>query len=315
VRVFRGLEEVRLRRRVCLAMGVFDGVHLGHQAIISRAVKMGSPHRGTPAVLTFDPHPDTIISPRGAPPLLTTTEEKLALIRSLGAGTLIIARFDHELAAMPAARFAREILGERLRAGCLIVGEGWRFGARGEGTTDLLHQMALELDFHVLVVPPVMVDGEVVSSTRIRRLIADGRADRARDFLGRWYELRGPVVTGRQLGRTLGFPTANLDLPTGKLVPPDGIYACWAGLRRLRPAVTSIGVRPTFESAGERKIEVHLLERPSQNLLGRSLRVQFVKRLREERQFESREALVEQIRSDCEEARQVLNTTGIHSPK
>jgi len=306
VRVFRGLDEVRLRRRVCLAMGVFDGVHLGHQAIISRAVEMASPHRGTPAVLTFDPHPDTIISRQGAPPLLTTTEEKLALIRSLGVRMLMVARFDRELAETPAIDFARDILAERLRAGCLIVGEGWRFGASGEGTTGLLHEMAPELDFHVSVVPPVMADGEVVSSTLIRQLISDGDVDRARDFLGRWYELRGPVIAGRRLGRELGFPTANLDLPPGKLVPPDGIYACWAGLRRLRPAVTSIGVRPTFESAGERKIEVHLLERPSQNLLGRTLRVQFVQRLREERRFESRDALVEQMRDDCAEAVRVL---------
>jgi len=312
VKVFRGLDEVRLRRRVCLAMGVFDGVHLGHQAIISRAVEMASPHRGTPAVLTFDPHPDTIISPRGAPPLLTTTEEKLALIRSLGARLVIVARFDRDLAETPAIDFARDILAERLRAGCLIVGEGWRFGARGDGTTDLLHQMARELDFHVSVVPPVAVNGEIVSSTRIRQLIANGHVDRARDYLGRWYELCGPVVTGRQLGRELGFPTANLDLPPDKLVPPDGIYACWAGVRTLRPSVASIGVRPTFESAGERKVEVHLLERPSHDLLGRSLRVQFVKRLREERRFESREALVEQIGRDCAETRRVLGAAVAH---
>jgi FAD synthase len=207
-----------------------------------------------------------------------------------------------------------------------------------------------------------MVDGEVVSSTRIRQLISDGQVDRAHDFLGRWYELSGPVVTGNRIGRQLGFPTANLDLPPGKLVPPDGIYACWAGARKLRPAVTSIGVRPTFGNAGERKIEVHILfpqqdraggkllpnprraggkllpnprraggkllpnprraggklpsaplrtglpnpRRPLADLLGRTLRLQFVKRLREERRFESREALVEQIRADCAEAAQVL---------
>lgn len=332
MKVIRGLEGVRLGRRICLAMGVFDGVHIGHQAIISHAVRLAAPHRGTPAVLTFDPHPDTMISPNGAPPLLTTTDEKLALIRSLGIRLVVVADFDRGLAETPAADFARHILAERLRASCLIVGEGWRFGARGHGTTDLLHQMAPDLGFHVVVVPPVTVNGGTVSSTRIRGLLFEGRVGRARDFLGRWYELSGPVVTGNRLGRQLGFPTANLDLPPGKLVPPDGIYACWAGVRKLRPAVASIGVRPTFESAGERKIEVHLLRCPQQGgaggelpsaslttglpsprrprrieLLGRALRVQFVKRLREEQRFESQEALVEQIRVDCEEARRVLS--------
>ena len=306
MRVIRGLDGVRLRRRICLAMGVFDGVHVGHQAIISRAVRMASPDRGLPAVLTFDPHPDTIISASGAPPLLTTTDEKLALVGKLGIRLVVVARFDRKLAETPAADFARLILAEQLKAGCLIVGEGWRFGARGEGTTQLLHRVAPGLGLKVSVVPPVKVNREIVSSTRTRQLISDGHVDPARDFLGRWYELSGPVVTGNRLGRQLGFPTANLDLPPGKLVPPDGIYACYAGLRRLRPAAVSIGVRPTVESAGGRKIEVHLLERPHRELLGRTLRVQFVKRLRDERRFESREALMEQIRVDCVRALQIL---------
>jgi len=307
VKVIRSLAEARVRSRLCLAMGVFDGVHVGHQAIISQAVRMASSGRGLPAVLTFDPHPDTIISPRGAPPLLTTTDEKLTLLRELGIRLVVVARFDRALAETPAADFARCILAERLRAGCLIVGEGWRFGARGEGTTDLLRRFAPELGFDVCPVPHVTVRHRVVSSTHIRDLISVGRVDAARDFLGRWYEITGPVVAGDRRGRTLGFPTANLDLPPEKLTPPNGIYACWAGVRKPRPAVASIGVRPTFENAGRTKIEVHLLTPPRLNLLGRLLRVQFVSRLREERRFPTPDALIGQMQRDRREAGSVLS--------
>jgi riboflavin kinase/FMN adenylyltransferase len=287
-------------------MGVFDGVHLGHQAIIRAAVEMADPNRGLPAVLTFDPHPDAVISPTGAPPLLTTTEEKLALIRSLGIRLTVVARFDPGLAQTPAQEFVGSVLAERLRGRCLIVGDDWRFGARGEGNIALLHRLAPEFGFQVAAVPAVTVGRTRVSSTRIRSLLSRARLAAARACLGRWYGVSGKVVAGDRRGRELGFPTANLNPPAGKLIPPDGVYAGWAGVRRLCPAVISIGVRPTFEGRGERRIEVHLLGHPTSSLLGRLLRVQFVKRLRGERRFPSPPALVRQMGKDCALASCVL---------
>jgi len=306
VRVIRGLEAVQVRRPLCLAMGVFDGVHVGHQRIISAAVRMAASAGGQPAVLTFDPHPDAILSPQGPPPLLTTTTEKLALISSLGISLVVLARFDQALAEMPAETFARRVLAEQLQARCLVVGEGWRFGRQGEGSIHLLQRMAPQLGFRVAAVRHVARGRRVVSSTWIRRLLSQGRADAAQRCLGRHYGLTGRVVPGDGRGRQLGYPTANLDPPADKLIPGDGVYACWAGVRRLRPAACSIGVRPTFSASGERRVEVHVLGTKRLDLLGRTLRVAFVQRLRGERRFASQQALVRQMARDCAETEQRL---------
>ncbi len=307
MRVLRGLPETPPRRRFCLALGVFDGVHLGHQAIIAAAVEMARRYRGLPALLTFEPHPDALLSPEGAPPLLTTTEEKIALVRGLGVKAVVILPFTRSLADTAAEDFARDALGRRLRACGAVVGEGWRFGARGEGNLSLLRRVGREMGMHVRGVKRVRARGGLVSSTRIRRLLAGGKVTEANALLGRPYQLRGEVVSGEQRGRTLGFPTANLSLPAEKLLPADGVYACLAGLRKLRPAVASIGVRPTFERRGERRVEVHLLEPPRpRDLLGRALTVRLAARLRGERRFPSVEALVFQMEADCRRARRVL---------
>ena len=312
MRVVRDL-GARLRKPLCLAMGVFDGLHRGHREVIAAAVRSGARLGITPAVLTFDPHPDTVLSPRGAPPLLTTTEEKLALLRDLGVRLTVLATFDRQLADMPAEEFVRELLVGRLRARCLVVGEGWRFGAGGKGATGLLREMAPELGFSVSVVRPLSLGGAKVSSTRIRSLLARGRVSAAAEMLGYRYQVTGKVVAGAGLGRTLGYPTANLALPEDKLIPADGIYACLAGLRRLRPAVAYIGTRPTVSAGGRRGTEVHVLPpegrgpaRPRLDLLGRVLRVEFAARLRGDRKFPSLEALSRQMACDCERARALL---------
>ena len=307
MRVVRGLERARPRRPLCLAIGVLDGVHLGHQAIIREAVRAAAEEGASPAVLTFEPHPDAVLSAAGGPGLLTTTEEKLALLRGLGVELVVIARFDEALAGMDAERFIEEALLGRLRACCLHVGEGWRFGAGGEGTTALLRRLARRRGFRLGVVPRVMVDGEPVSSTQIRTLLARGDAEGAWRRLGRPYQVEGEVQTGRGRGRRLGWPTANVAAPAGKLLPADGVYACWAGLRRLQAAVANIGVRPTFELDGPRGLEVHLLEgEPRRPLVGRRMRVAFAARLRRERRFPSGAALAEQMARDANRARAVL---------
>lgn len=308
MRVIRGVDK-RLRRPLCLAVGVFDGVHLGHREVIGRAVKMAAGGDLVPAVLTFDPHPDVVLNPQGAQPLLTTTEEKVALLRELGVELTVLARFDRKLAAIPAERFVEEVLVGRLRARCVVVGENWRFGAGGRGTPALLRRMAQDSGFGVTVVPRVLAGGRKVSSTRIRELLTAGRLRHAGELLGRSYGLLGRVVRGEGVGSKLGFPTANLELSGDKLIPADGVYACRSGQRLLRNAVAYIGRRPTFGAKGERRVEVHLLDHDGRlDLRGRAVRTELVERLREDKRFPSQQALVEQMERDCRRARVILNS-------
>ena len=297
----------RVRRPLCLAVGVFDGVHRGHQAIVSAAVKRAARSGAIPAALTFEPHPQAVLNPKGAPALLTPNEEKLALLRSMGIRLVVIARFDRKLAQTAAEEFVRDVLAGQLRAAIVVVGEDWRFGASGRGSPDLLRTMARCLGFQLRVVPSVAVRGEKVSSTRIRALVQQGRVAAACQLLGRPYQLAGEVVKGSGLGRQLGYPTANLQVPKEKLLPQDGIYACWAGQRTLWPAVAYIGVRPTIEPRGSRRMEVYLLERGRWvGLLGKRLHVELLARLRRDRRFPSAEALKAQMARDCSRARQIL---------
>jgi len=308
VRVIRGVDK-KLRRPLYLAVGVFDGVHVGHREVIGRAVKMSAGGDLVPAVLTFDPHPDVVLNPQGAQPLLTTTEEKVALLRDLGVELTILARFDRKLADIPAETFVEEVLAGHLRAQCVVVGENWRFGAGGRGTPALLRRMADDSGFRVTVVPRVLAGGRKVSSTRIRELLAAGRLKQANELLGRNYGILGRVVRGEGVGVKLGFPTANLDLSEGKLIPADGVYACRSGQRLLRNAVAYIGRRPTFGGGGERRVEVHLLDPGRRlDLQGRVLRTELVERLRGDRRFSSERALVGQMVRDCRRARVVLDS-------
>lgn len=313
MRIRRGIDE-RLTRPSCLALGVFDGVHLGHRKVIAAAVSQARSRGSIPAVLTFEPHPAAVVNPGGAPSLLTTTDEKLGILRSLGVGLVVVARFDQRLAAMRPEDFIAEVLVERLRACCVVVGRGWRFGSGGRGTAALLRQVAPRHGCGATIVPPVHVGGHPISSTRIRKLLLRGMVEEAERLLGRPYTLRGQVVPGDGLGRKLGFPTANLHLPSEKLLPADGVYACWGraggrrcARRRAWPALCYIGARPTVESAGARRVEVHLLERRGPLAApGAFLRVELVSRLRPDRRFPSLDCLVAQMRADSAAASIVL---------
>lgn len=316
MRVVRGLAR-RRGRPLCLAIGAFDGVHLGHQAILREAVALARECDGLPAALTFEPHPDAVLSPAGAPPLLTTLEEKLALLREMGLAVVMVAPFTRSLADTPPDTFVQEILLGWLHACCVVVGKRWRFGAGGRGDVALLEEIGRKAGLRVRGVEPVICGGRIVSSTRIRALLQRGRIAEANALLGREYCLQGEVVPGDGRGRQLGFPTANLLLPGGKLIPADGVYACLARTGSGRstasssswhPAVASIGVRPTFEQAGERRVEIHLLSPPRpRELRGHWLAVRLVARLRRERRFPSAAALVAQMQRDCEQARQILS--------
>jgi riboflavin kinase/FMN adenylyltransferase len=302
-------------RPLCLALGVFDGVHLGHREVIRATVKMSQGRNVIPAVLTFDPHPSALVDPRGAPPLLTTTDEKLELLKRLGVAMTVVVEFDQALAGMSPRRFVEETLVERLRVQCVVIGGAWRFGANGAGTPALLRRLGSELGFSVAMAPQVMVNGRKVSSTRIRELLLRGRIQAANELLGQPYSLEGLVIPGDGLGTELGFPTANLQLPAGKLIPADGIYACWAGVKRLWASVAYIGARPTFGDSRERRVEIHLVEHGLRvALLKRWVKAEFVERLRNDRRFATREDLICQIRSDCDDAWRLLKQERLREP-
>jgi riboflavin kinase/FMN adenylyltransferase len=272
-----------------LAVGEFDGVHVGHREVI----------RGSDSVLTFEPHPRTVVAPQSAPKLLTTLEQKADLIAALGVGELIVIPFDGERMAQTAQDFIDRELVERLGATCVSVGENFRFGNRAKGDAALL---AAQDAFETRIAKLVELDGEIVSSTHIRGLVSTGAMAEAARLLGAPFGMRGIVQHGDKRGRTLGFPTANL-IPDPALVVPDhGIYACRAAVPGVGEwtAAVSIGVRPTFVTGRGLLVEAFLVDFEG-DLYGRELRLDFVERIRGERRFESAGALVEQMQRDVDE--------------
>jgi riboflavin kinase/FMN adenylyltransferase len=273
-------------RRV--AVGEFDGVHLGHREVIA----------GSDTVLTFEPHPLAVVRPEAAPRLLTSLDAKAELVAGLGVEELVVIPFDDGFAHQTPQEFIDHILVERLQATRVSVGENFRFGHRAAGDPDLL---AADGRFETRVVPLVEVDGEIVSSSHIRGLILAGEVELATRFLGSPFQMRGPVVQGDQRGRTLGFPTANL-IPDESLVcPGHGIYAARTP---EACAAVSIGVRPTFGTGRAMLVEAYLLDWDA-DLYGRELRIDFLARLRGERRFDSPEALIEQMRIDVQQTREL----------
>ena len=272
-----------------VAVGEFDGVHLGHREVIA----------GSDTVLTFDPHPLAVVRPEAAPKLLTSLELKAELIAGLGVEELVVIRFDEGFAKQTPQGFVDDVLVDRLGATRVSVGENFRFGHRAAGDPALL-----EADgrFEARVVPLVEVDGEVVSSSHIRGLVLAGEVELAARFLGAPFRLEGEVVVGDRRGRTLGFPTANLVPDEALVCPGHGVYAAYAdGM----PAAVNVGVRPQFRTGRGVLIEAYVIDREL-DLYGRRLRIEFVQRLRGERRFESTQALVEEMQRDVERARTLL---------
>jgi len=271
-----------------VAIGTFDGVHVGHQAVIDDA----------DTVLTFDPHPLEILHPPAAPKLIMPFRVKRDVIDGLGVSEMVVIPFDDDFAQIPAQGFIEQVLIERLGAERVSVGENFRFGAKAQGDPAMLQARD---EFETRVVPLVEVDGETVSSSRIRALVAAGEVEEALRCLGAPFMLEGPVVEGDKRGRELGFPTANL-IPDDRLVwPGHGVYAAFAN---GHPAAVNIGVRPTFESGRGVLIEAYLIDH-EEDLYGQNLRIAFVSRLRGERRFPSVEELVAQMHRDVDEAREV----------
>ncbi len=274
-----------------VAIGTFDGVHKGHQAVIE----------GADTVLTFEPHPMTVIHAEAAPKLIMPFEVKRDVIDGLGVQELVVIPFDREFSKIPAEGFIEQVLIERLGASKVSVGENFRFGAKAKGHAEML---ASYDEFETSVVPLVEVDGETVSSTRIRALVAAGEMEAAMRCLGAPFMLEGEVVEGDRRGRELGFPTANLVPDDALIIPGHGVYAAFAN---GHPAAVNVGIRPTFETGRGLLVESYLIDFDA-DLYGQNLRVAFVRRLRGERRFASTEELIAAMNRDVAEAREVCES-------
>ena len=313
------LTKLHLKEPVVLSIGVFDGVHLGHQSLLGQVVARARELRASAVALTFEPHPQEVLSPGVPWPYLTDLCERAALIGQLGVDVCAYLPFDLALARTGAGEFMDLVL-RHLPVAQLWVGPDFALGSGRRGTISRLREVGSRRGFTVHSVPPFELDGEVVSSTSIRRLLAEGDVGGAARLLGRCYSLTGPVVEGDKRGRTLGFPTANLAFDQRRALPADGVYAVFASLppdfsassssdgaspaARTWPAVVSLGLRPTF-GGGQRTIEAFLLDF-TDSLYGRRLTLQFVQRLRPERKFPSPAALIEQMQLDVASAREIL---------
>ena len=291
-----------------VAVGNFDGVHRGHQALVALAVRDARAAGGTSVVLTFDPHPSRVLSPDRAPASLMTLDQKAEILASLGVDRLAVLPFTVELSRREPDDFAREVLQQALGARVVVVGSSFRFGRGRSGDLATLRRFGDAMGFRVHGLRPVIARGGPISSTRIREALARGAVDAAQDFLGRRFFVDGVVVRGEGRGRRIGLPTANLDV-VNETVPGGGVYACWCRIEgaqaAARPAAVNIGRRPTF-GGGLTTVEAHVLDFDG-DLYGRMLRLEFEDRLREERAFPGPEALVAQIRSDIDAARRVLS--------
>jgi riboflavin kinase/FMN adenylyltransferase len=292
-------------RKAYLSIGVFDGVHLGHQAIVRRTVSMAERAHGSSVILTFDPHPDVVLHKRKQVPLLTTTGEKRELLLKMGADYVVVLGFSPDVASQSAAEFLGRVILPRFELERLVVGKGFVMGKDRKGTVNVLRSIGLEYGFDVIEVPPVKVEAIRVSSTRIRRSLLDGRVSEAARFLGRPYFVRGVVVKGEGRGRQLGFPTANLRVDANRILPARGVYAVVIskGSTQLK-GVANVGVRPTF-GGRNMTVEAHVLDFDG-DLLGETLQLDFIERLRPERRFKSEGSLRSAILEDVNGAREVL---------
>lgn len=305
MKVTRGYSDEVVRPYPVGTIGNFDGHHLGHHALLKQVVETARRAHGTAVVLTFDPHPVKILAPHVDLRFLTSGEEKRARFEQAGIDEVVSLEFTQAFASFSPEMFAEQVLSKGLGLKEIFVGQHFAFGHKRMGQIGELTALGKRFGFVVHSVPPVMIEGGVVSSTRIRRLIISGQVDQAAVLLGRHYALSGIVSPGEGRGRTLGCPTANLWLPPDRVVPADGIYASVAVLDKERhDSVAYIGTRPTFDG-GERGVEVSILD-GIHELYGRTLTVEFIDRIRGDAQFDSGEALSRQITADVDSARGIL---------
>ncbi len=309
VRRWHGLDEVPADwGRSVVTIGVFDGVHRGHERIVRAAADEARERGLRSVVITFDPHPDEVVRPGTHPPLLASTRRRIELLEGLGTDAVAVVPFTLELSQVPPDEFVRSVLVERLHAAHVIVGEDFRFGHKAKGDVPLLRELGEKYDFTAEGVP-LVANGGTISSTSIRGALESGDVAAAAEALGRPHRVEGVVVRGHQRGRALGFPTANLETVPHTAIPADGVYAGWLVCDSERypdarwPAAISIGTNPTFEGAGERTVEAYALDRDDLDLYGEHMAVDFLARIRDTLKFDSVEALVEAMNNDVDRAR------------
>jgi riboflavin kinase/FMN adenylyltransferase len=292
-----------------LTLGVFDGLHLGHQLIIRTVVERAHAVDAVPTAITFDPHPRAVLHPESAPPLLQTLDQKVEGFGVLGIKQTIVVRFTEEFSLIPAKEFLKDVVMERLQAREVYLGKGFAFGHNREGNIELLRQVSKELGFVAGEAPEVRLRGQRVSSSGIRRSLASGNVNLARRMLGRPYGVEGRVTRGKERGHTLGFPTANLH-PHNRVIPANGVYVTGTLIEgEWRRSVTNVGTRPTFETDSEPSVETFVMNWAG-DLYGDVIRVRFLYRLRDEKKFASLEELKSQIGKDVSRAERYFEHAG-----
>jgi riboflavin kinase/FMN adenylyltransferase len=311
MKLFHGTDNAEIARPTVLTLGVFDGLHLGHQLIMRTVVERARATNAVPTVITFDPHPRAVLHPESAPPLLQTFDQKIEAFGVLGIEQAIVIRFDAGFARICAEDFLRDVVRERLQAKEVYLGRGFAFGRNREGNIELLKQASGRLGFHADEVPEVRLRGARISSSKIRELLAAGRVNLARRMLGRPYGVEGRVVRGDERGRTLGFPTANLQ-PHNRVIPRSGVYVTATLIDGAwRRSVTNVGTRPTFRAdASEPSVETYVMDWQG-DLYGDVVRVRFLHRLRAERKFSSVAELKAQIDRDAARAARYFTRRGV----
>jgi len=301
MKIFHGTDNANILRGTVLTLGVFDGLHLGHQRIMQTVVESAKANKLVPTVITFDPHPRAVLHPENSPPLLQTLDQRLANFEVLGIEQAIVIRFDKEFAGTDAETFLRDIVHERLQAREVFLGKGFFFGKNRGGNIELLKRMSMELGFFADEVAEVRLRGQRISSSKIRKLLAEGKVNLARRMLGRPYGVEGQIIHGFERGRTIGFPTANLH-PHNRVIPKFGVYATATLINNeWRRSITNVGVRPTFENDLNPSIESYVFDFDG-DLYGDVLRVRFLHRIRDERKFSGIDELRAQIQRDTHRA-------------
>ncbi|HSP64140.1 MAG TPA: bifunctional riboflavin kinase/FAD synthetase [Pyrinomonadaceae bacterium] len=310
MRLFHGTDNADIARPTVLTLGVFDGLHLGHQLIMQTVVERARAVGAVPTVITFEPHPREVLHPESAPPLLQTFDQKIEALGVLGIEQTIVIHFDKAFAKIRAQDFLRDAVVDRLHANEVYLGRGFAFGHDREGNIDLLRSVSQSLGFFADEVPEVRLRGRRVSSSRIRELLQQGRVNLARRMLGRPYGVEGRVVRGAERGVTLGFPTANLH-PQNRVIPRNGVYVTATLIEgQWRRSVTNVGTRPTFESTAATSVETYVMNY-SGDLYGDVVRVRFLYRLREEKKFSSVDKLKSQIEHDVARAENYFERAGV----
>lgn len=312
MKIFHGTDNADILRGTVLTLGVFDGLHLGHQKIMQTVVARAKATNSVPTAITFDPHPRAVLYPENAPPLLQTLDQRLANFEVLGIKQTIVVPFDKNFAAQDAEVFLHGIVHERLQAREVYLGEGFAFGKNRGGNIELLRKMSRELGFFADEIPEIALRGTRISSSKIRHLLAEGKINLARRMLGRPYGVEGQIIHGDKRGRTIGFPTANLK-PRNRVIPKFGVYATATLIKNVwRKSITNVGIRPTFDGDQEPSIESYIFDFDG-DLYGDVLRVRFLHRIRDERKFGGIDELKAQIAKDSNTALAYFARRGVRN--